>query len=153
MTKLLSTRNAGRFRFRATPVDDRPIATINTTPLIDMMLVLLIMFIVAIPVATHEVPLDTPAPGPARPDLRPVHRLEIDAAGRTIWNGQPVDTIALRRHLIAMTRDPAEPDLHLNADGNARYERVDQVLADIRRAGVTRLGLVNPEAFAAAIAR
>lgn len=153
MTKSLPTRRTGRPRFRTAAIDDRPIVTINTTPLIDMMLVLLIMFIVAIPVATHEVPLDTPASGPARPDLRPVHRLEVDAAGRTIWNGRPVDAIALRRNLLAMTRDPAEPDLHLNAHGNARYERVDQVLADIRRAGVTRLGLLNPEAFTAAIAR
>lgn len=142
-----------RFRFRPAPVDDRPIATINTTPLIDMMLVLLIMFIVSIPVATHEVPLDTPSPGPLRPDQRPVHRLEVDAAGRAIWNGRPVDSIALRRNLIAMTRDPAEPDLHLNAHGDARYERVDQVLAEIRRAGVTRLGLFNPPDFAASIAR
>jgi biopolymer transport protein ExbD len=139
-------------RFRHPAIDDRPIATINTTPLIDMMLVLLIMFIVAIPVGTHEVPLDLPS-GPPRPDQRPVHRLDVDSAGRTIWNGQPVDSIALRRNLLAMARDPARPDLHLNAHGDARYERVDQVLADIRRAGVTRLGLFNPPAFAASIAR
>ncbi len=143
---LLPARKSARTRFRAAPVDTAPIATINTTPMIDMMLVLLILFIVSIPIRTHSVPLDLPQ-SPPRPDLRPVHRLDLDAAGRARWNGVVVDDLALRRALAAFARDPARPDLHLNAHGEARYERVDQVLADIRRAGVTRLGLVNNRAF------
>jgi biopolymer transport protein ExbD len=138
-------------RFRISPPDTAPIATINTTPMFDMMLVLLILFIVSIPVRTHNVPLDLPQPGPARPDQRPVHRLDLDAAGRTRWDGVVVDDIALRRALVAHARDPARPDLHLNADGEARYERVDQLLAAIRNAGVTRLGLVHQLAFTRAI--
>jgi len=141
----------GQSRFRISPPDTAPIATINTTPMIDMMLVLLILFIVSIPVRTHNVPLDLPQPGPARPDQRPVHRLDLDAAGRTSWNGVVVDGIALRRALTAHARDPARPDLHLNADGEARYERVDQLLAAIRNAGVTRLGLAHQLAFTRAI--
>lgn len=138
------------FRFRA-EAQPGPIVAINTTPLIDMMLVLLIMFIVAIPALTHQVPLDLPRPGPIRPDQRPVYRLTIDTAGRIFWNGTRVDAIALRRHLAAAARDPARPDLHLHADGGARYELVDQVLADIRRAGVSRLGIVFDPRFDRAI--
>ena len=146
MTRLPVRKPVGS-RFRAAPVDTSPIATINTTPMIDMMLVLLILFIVAIPIRTHWVPLDLPQAGPPRPDLRPVHRLDVDAGGRTRWDGVAVDDIALRRALAGFSRDPARPDLHLNADGEARYERVDQILADIRRAGVTRLGLVDNRVF------
>ena len=115
------------------------------------MLVLLILFIVAIPVRTHRVPLDLPQPGPGRPDLRPVHRLDLDAAGRARWDGLAVDDLALRRALVAHARDPARPDLHLRADGETRYERVDQVLAAIRNAGVSRLGLVDNRLFSRAI--
>ncbi|MGQ0661564.1 ExbD/TolR family protein [Sphingosinicella sp.] len=143
---LLPVRKSAQSRFRLAPPDTAPIATINTTPMIDMMLVLLILFIIAIPIRTHRVPLDLPQ-GPARPDLRPVHRLDLDAAGQARWNGVAVDAIALRRALAAFARDPARPDLHLNAHGEARYERVDEVLADIRRAGISRLGLVNNRAF------
>lgn len=150
MTRL-PVRRSARSRFARAPVDTRPIATINTTPMIDMMLVLLILFIVSIPIRTHSVPLDLPQPGPGRPDLRPVHRLDIDAAGRTRWDGATVDDLALRRVLATHARDPARPDLHLNADGEARYERVDQILAVIRNAGVTRLGLVDNRRFTRAI--
>lgn len=137
-------------RFAPAPADTAPIATINTTPMIDMMLVLLILFIVSIPVRTHNVPLDLPQ-GPGRPDQRPVHRLDVDAAGQTRWDGTLVDDLALRRALVAHARDPRRPDLHLNADGEARYERVDQLLATIRNAGITRLGLVDNRLFTRAI--
>jgi len=149
MIQSRQTRKAFSGRF-VQPAGPEPISAINTTPLIDMMLVLLIMFIVSIPLATHELPVDIPQ-GTPRPDQRPVHRLTIDAGGRTLWNGTPVDAIALRRHLAATVRDPARPDLHLDADGAARYERVDQVLAEIRRAGVTRLGIMFDERFNRAI--
>ncbi len=141
----------GMNRVRPAQADSAPIATINTTPMIDMMLVLLILFIVSIPVRTHNVPLDLPQPGPGRPDLRPVHRLDLDAAGRTRWDNVAIDDFALRRALAAHARDPARPDLHLRADGEVRYERMDQLLAMIRSAGVTRLGLVNQLAFSRAI--
>lgn len=146
-----TTLRTARRRFVMPAEDHRPIATINTTPLIDMMLVLLIMFIVAMPTRTHQVPLDLPPPRPGPPETRPVHRLDIDAAGRTLWDGRAVGAVELRARLAAHAADPADPALHLNADGAARYERVDQILADVHRAGVTRLGFVNTQAFARAI--
>lgn len=140
-----------RTHFHTPRIEEQPIAAINTTPLIDMMLVLLILFIVAVPMSTHKVPLDLPQPGPGPSEDRPVHRLDIDAAGRTLWNGEAVAPDALRARLAAHVADPAGPVLHFAADGAARYERVDQILADVSRAGVTRLGLVNNAAFAAAL--
>jgi biopolymer transport protein ExbD len=133
--------------------DFAPIAAINTTPLIDMMLVILIMLIVSIPMTTHKVPLDLPSVPtvPQRPP--PIHRLDILASGALSWDGRAMDAAALSARLGAFQADPGQPVLELNADGEARYERVDQVLAIIRRAGVTRLGFVGNERFAAGLDR
>jgi biopolymer transport protein ExbD len=131
-----------------------PISTINTTPLIDLMLVLLIMFILAVPVATHKVPLDLPtaAPPPTEPVPPPlVHRLSLDAAGRLDWNGRAVTDRQLLPLLAQLAREPSDPELHIDVDPETRYERVDIILAEIRRAGVTRLGFVGNERFARAI--
>lgn len=141
-----------RTRFLQPQGDFAPIATINTTPLIDMMLVLLIMFIVAIPLRNHKLPLDLPTGGPTG-EQRPIHRLDVDAAGALRWDGRPIAPTALPARLAAVAADPADPALHLRADGEARYERVDQVLADIRRAGVTRLGFLDNQRFEAALDR
>lgn len=150
MTRLPDRTSALR-RFHTRAADTGPIASINTTPMIDMMLVLLILFIVAIPTRTHNVPLDLPQPGPTRPDQRPVSRLDIDAAGQARWNGVAMDDIALSRALADHARDPRRPDLHFNADGAARYERIDQLLALVRRAGVSRLGMMFRREFDRAI--
>ena len=132
--------------------DFAPIAAINTTPLIDMMLVILIMLIVAIPMTTHKVPLDLPN-GPPPPRTPPVHRLAILASGALEWDGQALADAALPARLGAFEADPGRPVLELDADGEARYERVDRMLAEVRRAGVTRLGFVGNERFAAALDR
>lgn len=130
-----------------------PIGAINTTPLIDVMLVLLIMLVITIPLATHKVPLDLPGgpPPPARQSL--VHRLGIDAAGGLHWNGQAISEAQLPALLSRVAADPALPELHLDADAEARYERVDETLAAIARAGVTRMGFVGNERFAGALDR
>lgn len=125
-----------------------PIVAINTTPLIDMMLVLLVMVIVAIPAGTHRVPLDLPVPGPALTTPPPSHMLAIAQDGGLAWDGQPLAAAALAPRLAGLRRDPAQPVLHLQAAGEARYERVDQVLAEIRRAGIARLGFVGNQGFA-----
>ena len=130
-----------------------PIAAINTTPLIDMMLVILIMLIVAIPMSTHKVPLDLPRGPTPRQAPPPVHRLAILPSGALEWDGQALAAGALPARLGAFEAEPGRPVLELHADGEARYERVDQVLAEIRRAGVTRLGFVGNERFAAALDR
>jgi biopolymer transport protein ExbD len=131
--------------------DFAPIAAINTTPLVDVMLVLLVMFIIIIPIASHKVPLDLPREAPpVERTPPPVHRLDIAAGGALAWDGAPLPAAALPARLRAMAADPDRPVLHLNADGEARYERVDQVLAEIGRARVTRLGFVDQRRFARA---
>lgn len=130
----------------------QPMAEINTTPLIDLMLVLLIMFIVTVPVASHKVPVDLPVPRPVS-QIVPVHRLDLDAAGRLHWDGRPIGDSELGTRLAALAADPAEPALHMNADAETRYERFDETLAAVRRAGITRLGFVETERFAAAVDR
>lgn len=129
-----------------------PILEINTTPLIDLMLVLLVMFIISVPVATHKVPLDLPSgPPPVVPEPPPVHRLGLDAAGRLFWDGRAIGDAQLTPLLARLAADPAEPELHISVDAETLYERVDETLAAIRRAEVTRLGFVGNERFAGAI--
>ena len=130
-----------------------PVPTINTTPLIDLMLVLLVMFILSIPIATHKVPLDLPRPGPAPAEAPAAHRLALDADGALFWNGRAIAESALAPLLARAAADPGRPELHILVDPETRYERVDVTLAAIRRAGVTRLGFVGNERFAAALDR
>ena len=143
-----------RTRFLSETADFTPIAAINMTPLIDMMLVILIMLIIAIPLANHKVPVDLPGPPPDEPTAPPpFHTLSLDAGGALAWDGRPLAPAALDARLAAHAADPARPVLHLAAAGEARYERVDQVLAQIRRAGVTRMGFIGNAEFASALDR
>ncbi len=123
-----------------------PIVDLNTTPLIDVMLVLLIMFIITVPVATHKVPIDLPQSGPSRAEPI-VHRLDLDAAGRLAWNGAPLGRAELPARLAAVKADPGA-ELHFRTDAATRYETFDGVLAQIKGAGITRLGLVDNQRFA-----
>ena len=126
--------------------EDEPMMDINTTPLIDILLVLLIMFIITIPVMTHAVKLDMPRPNNAPVDNTPpvVINLEIDFDGTILWNGTPVpdiDTLdAYFRREAAL--DP-QPELHIYGDGDLAYRRVVEVMSDAARAGVTRIGFVT----------
>jgi biopolymer transport protein ExbD len=150
---IMSSRRGARVP-AASQSDFAPIAAINTTPLIDMMLVILIMLIVTIPMSTHKVPLDLPGPSPVFPPTPPpVHRLSVQASGALLWDGQALPPSALPGRLAAFQADPLLPVLELNAEGEARYERVDQIFAQIRHSGVTRLGFVGNEGFAAALDR
>jgi biopolymer transport protein ExbD len=123
-----------------------PISDLNTTPLIDVMLVLLIMFIVTVPIATHKVEVDLPQrkPGTSQPVI---YRLNLDDAGRLALNGVPVAEADLPRHLAAVKAEP-DSELHFRTEGTARYEDFDRVLAAVKRAGITRLGLVDNQRFA-----
>ncbi|HEV7660211.1 MAG TPA: biopolymer transporter ExbD [Allosphingosinicella sp.] len=132
-----------RIRFVPAKGDFAPIVAINTTPLVDVMLVLLIMFIIVIPAATHKVPLDLPQPGPVTAPPPPSHRLDIAADGALVWDGAALPAAALPARLAALAADPARPELNLNAAGEARYEQVDIILAQIRGAGITRLGFID----------
>lgn len=132
--------------------EDEPMMDINTTPLIDVMLVLLIMFIITIPIQTHAVKLDLPVDDPTnvtRPPILPVkNKVVIDPAGTVYWNGAPVDAVTLRQYLDITTTMTPVPELHLQPDPNARYEVVDEVLAITKRANVTAMGFVGNEAYA-----
>ena len=128
--------------------DDRsPIMELNTTPLIDVMLVLLVMLIITIPPQTHNVPLALPAITDLPPTDALRNRLTLDQPGVARWNGEAVDDAtlaALLRGVAAMDR-PAE--VHFEPDAAARYERVDGVLALASRSGVETLGFVGNERY------
>jgi biopolymer transport protein ExbD len=128
---------------------DAPMSELNTTPLIDVMLVLLIMFIVTVPIATHKVPLDLPQ-GEGVPRDPVVYRLELDAAGRISLDGRLIGDAKLPARLNAIAADPVA-ELHLRADGATPYDRFDRVLAAIRRSNVERLGMVGNERFVEAL--
>ena len=129
--------------------DDGPMMEINTTPLIDVMLVLLIMIIMTIPVQTHAVKVDLPQQQPNQPlTVEPdKNKVYIDAAGIVYWNSVPVDDVTLRQYLERTTAMDPEPELHFQPDPNARYEVIDHVLAIIKRANVTKLGFVGNEQY------
>lgn len=132
--------------------DSEPMMDINTTPLIDVMLVLLIMFIITIPVQTHAVKLDLPVDTGAPPPLvDPVkNKVVITADNQVTWNGAPVELVRLRQYLdITQTMNPI-PELHLQPDPQARYDLVDQVLAVTKRARVEKMGFVGNEQYAQA---
>jgi biopolymer transport protein ExbD len=127
-----------------------PIMDINTTPLIDVLLVLLIMFIITIPIQTHAVKLDLPQSSDAPPPpVDPIkNKVVITAGGALLWNGTQVNTDQLRQYLeVSQQMDPL-PELHLQPEPNARYEIVDQVLAITKLARVEKMGFVGNEQYA-----
>jgi biopolymer transport protein ExbD len=122
---------------------------INTTPLIDVMLVLLIMLIITIPVQTHAVKLDMPQGDPPPAVVPPeVVRLEVDFDGTLLWNGAVVpDRAALEQRLAAVAAASPQPEIHLAPHKLARYAEVAMVLAAAQRLGVAKIGLVGGERF------
>ena len=129
--------------------DTAPIMDINTTPLIDVMLVLLIMFILTIPMQNHAVKLDTPSGMvPPKAPLATKNEVAVTSTNRVLWNGTPVDLGVLRAYLDqSQTLDPI-PELRIRPAADARYEQVDKVLAVIKRANVAKMGFVGNEAYA-----
>jgi biopolymer transport protein ExbD len=126
-----------------------PMMEMNTTPLIDVMLVLLIMFIITIPIQTHAVKVDLPQPSDNQQDLvePDKNKVSIDATNGVFWNGTPIDDVTLAQYLERTVQMSPEPELHFQPDRAARYEKVDQVLAVIKRANVTKLGFVGNEQY------
>lgn len=119
---------------------------LNVTPLIDVLLVLIVMLILTIPMMTHKIPIDLPAPGrAAAPTVH--HRITIVPSGALRWDGLPIRAADLPARLGAITRDP-DAALEIEADATSRYEVFAATLATIKRAGVTRLGFVGNERFA-----
>ena len=129
--------------------DNEPMMDMNTTPLIDVMLVLLIMFIITIPIQTHAVKIDLPQSSPPTNEIiDPVkNKVSIDPAGTIAWNGTPIDLLTLRQYLNESLKLPVEPELQFQPDAQTRYVVVDEVLAEIKRAGVTKMGFVGNEQY------
>lgn len=130
--------------------EGEPMMDINTTPLIDVMLVLLIMFIITIPIQTHAVKLDLPVDSNSTPQvIDPIKNKIVVMPNRTIlWNGAPVNEIQLRQYLDITTTMNPEPELHMQPHPEAPYEVVDEVLAITKRAAITKMGFVGNEAYA-----
>ena len=117
---------------------------INMTPLVDVMLVLLIIFIITVPVMKHSVNVELPRASSTPQDTKPdTIRLSVDAQGRYFWNDQEVAEDALAPRLEAEARREPQPELHLRGDKEARYERVAQALAAAQRSGLRRIGFVT----------
>jgi biopolymer transport protein ExbD len=132
------------------PESAEPMMEINTTPLIDVMLVLLIMIIMTIPIQSHAVKLDLPQnSNTTPPPIDPVkNKIVVTPQGQVLWNGVPVSLTTLRQYLDLTTTMRPVPELHLQPDAQARYELVDEVLAVCKRAQVTAMGFVGNEAYA-----
>ncbi len=123
--------------------DGEPMMDLNMTPLIDVLLVLIIMFIITIPIQTHAVKVDLPqnaannTPPPVDPQK---NKITISTDGTVAWNGAPVDEVRLRQYLdVAAAMNP-EPELHFQPDPQVRYDSVDRTLAVIKRSNITKLG-------------
>lgn len=130
----------GNFRSGA----QAPMAEINTTPLVDVMLVLLIIFIITAPLMTHTVQVDLPrassTPTPDKPITLPV---TIDANGQVFISGEPVSTDQVERRFRAAVEVDPKVEMHLSVDRNSRYEPVAETMSAARRAGLQRIGFVT----------
>ena len=122
---------------------------INTTPLIDVMLVLLVMLIITLPIQLHSVNLNMPVGNPPPPLVKPeVLKIDVDNAGRIWWNGEVLpDRATLEERLAGAAAQAVQPELHLRPDKAARYEVVAAVLASAQRLGLTKIGIVGSEQF------
>ncbi|HEY0104446.1 MAG TPA: biopolymer transporter ExbD [Rhizomicrobium sp.] len=126
--------------------DGEAIAEMNTTPLIDVMLVLLTLLIITLPLQTDAVKIDLPRKSPPHAPP-PVVALEVDFDGAALWNGVRVDRAALDADLAAAAREDPQPDIHVIANRLAHYDAVARVLADAAQAGATHIGFVGTQAY------
>jgi biopolymer transport protein ExbD len=123
---------------------------INTTPLIDVMLVLLIMFIITIPIQTHAVKMNMPVPNNAAPPPTPpvIIRIDLDFDGTIGWNGEIIpDRATLESRLQQVAAEPDQPEVHLRPNKLVTYKYVAMVMASAQRLGVTKIGIVGNEQF------
>ncbi len=131
--------------------DGSPMMEMNTTPLIDVMLVLLIMFIITIPVATHAVDIDLPVPNPNDPPPPPVkpvvNKVSLTRDGQVVWNGAPVTGGQLVQNLKTTLTMQPEPELQFEPEAEASYDLSAKVLNIIKASKVTKFGFVHNELY------
>lgn len=131
---------------------DKPMGDMNTTPLIDVMLVLLIMFIITIPIQTHATKLDLPPPSNLPNNIKPdFNQVNIDFLNTIYWNDQEVTLAQLQTYLDqvgAIQPKESQPELRLKPDQLAKYEIVNKVMAMAQQAGISKMGFVGNEAYA-----
>lgn len=121
-----------------------PMSEINTTPLVDVMLVLLIIFIITAPLLTHAVRIDLPQASSQPVIEKPeIITIAIDSAGKMYWNDVPLVQGELKVKLQTIAAQKPEPELHIRADKETRYQLLAEVMADAQNAGVTKLGFVS----------
>jgi biopolymer transport protein ExbD len=118
---------------------------INMTPLIDVMLVLLIIFIITLPSQTHAIKIDNPLPHPQEPTPPDVIDLQIDFDGTLLWNKRAVDRATMQSYISAEARKLPQPEVHITVDKFANYQIVAQSLADLQRRGLQKIGFVNSD--------
>jgi biopolymer transport protein ExbD len=117
---------------------------INTTPLVDVMLVLLIIFIITIPVINHSVKIDLPRATSQPDDLKPENiNLDIDAQGQIFWNSEAIDASQLNLRIATAAQKTPQPELHLRAERTTQYEKVAQVMAAAQSGGLSKIGFVT----------
>ena len=127
--------------------DMLPMSEMNTTPLIDVMLVLLIMFIITVPMQSHQVELSLPRAGPPVEINRLKNELGLSAAGQLSWNAKPISDAQLAGALTSIGAMADQPEVHFRPDAVARYERVDEVLGIAARSGADRFGFAGNEQY------
>ena len=130
--------------------DGEVMVEMNTTPLIDVMLVLLVMLIITIPIQTNAVKLDMPQPHQNPPPVPPpVVNLMVDFDGTIYWNNEAVDMQTLDNYLYQAGQEPSDtqPEIHLSANRLAKYDTVAKVMADAQRRGVTHIGIVGTDQY------
>ena len=117
---------------------------INTTPLVDVMLVLLIIFIITIPVINHSVKIDLPRATSQPDDLKPENiNLDIDAQGQIFWNSEAIDASQLSLRIATAAQKTPQPELHLRAERTTQYEKVAQVMAAAQTGGLSKIGFIT----------
>ena len=124
--------------------DDGLMNEINMTPLVDVMLVLLIVFMVTIPAIRHAVKIDLPHASSQKEDTKPVQvNVSVQADGTVLWDEQKVDDAALREKIATAAKMTPQPELHLNADRKVPYEAVAEVMSAAQAGGLTKMGFVT----------
>jgi len=120
----------------------------NTTPLIDVMLVLLTLLIITLPIQTHAVKLDMPSPSQTPPTVIPeTVELAVDFDGSITWNGAAVDRATMDSYFADAARKDPQPEIHLNPNRLAKYDAVAKVLADAQRLGVVHIGFTGIDQY------